>query len=60
MVHWFGLQASTAGDGVESLIPSQGTKIPHATQCGQKIEKEKSQNKISMCLECISRAWTDR
>ena len=32
------LHASTAGG--TDLIPGQGTKIPHATQCGQKINKD--------------------
>ena len=38
-VQWLGLHASTAG-GVGS-IPGQGTKIPHASQCGQKKKKKK-------------------
>ena len=39
MVQWLRLPASIAG-GI-SLTPSQGTKILHATQNSQKIEKEK-------------------
>ena len=34
-VRWFRLCASTA-EGMGS-IPGRGTKIPHATQCGQKL-----------------------
>ena len=33
-VQWLRLQASNAG--AMSLIPGRGTKIPHATRCGQK------------------------
>ena len=39
MVHWLSLDASIAGN--MSLIPGGGTKIPHATQCGQKLKKKK-------------------
>ena len=39
MVQWLGLQASTAGN--TSLIPGWGTKIPHAVQHSQKLEKKK-------------------
>ena len=38
VVQWLRLHASNAG-GMGS-IPGQGTKIPHASQCGQ-IEKKK-------------------
>ena len=38
-VPWLTLRAPTAG-GVGS-IPGQGTKIPHATQCGQKTKQSK-------------------
>ena len=38
MVQLLTLLASTAG-GVGS-IPAQRTKIPHATRCGQKIQKQ--------------------
>ena len=42
---WLGLRASTAG-GTGS-IPGQGTKIPHATQCGQKFFKnQKNKQKL--------------
>ena len=34
-VHWLRLHASNVGD--VGLIPSGGSKIPHATWCGQKI-----------------------
>ena len=34
MVQWLRLRVSTTGG--TSLIPGQGTKILHATQCGQK------------------------
>ena len=37
VVQWLRLCASTAGDAVS--IPGQGTKIPHAEQCGQKKKK---------------------
>ena len=37
VVQWLRLRAPNAGD--TSLIPSQGTKIPHATQHGQKRKK---------------------
>ena len=37
MVH--ALDTSIAGN--MGLIPSGGTKIPHATQCGQKLKKKK-------------------
>ena len=43
-VKWVRLHASTAG-GVGS-IPSQGTKIPQAMQCGQKINNVTSKHKI--------------
>ena len=33
--HWLRLRASTAGS--MDSIPGQGTKIPHATRCGQRI-----------------------
>ena len=37
MVQWLRLRVSTTGG--TSLIPGQGTKILHATQCGQKKKK---------------------
>ena len=41
------LRASTAG-GTDS-IPGQGTKIPHAAWCGQKIKtKEKEKKGVSI------------
>ena len=36
-VQWLGLRPSTAGGA--GLIRGQGTKIPHATQRGQKKKK---------------------
>ena len=36
VVQWLGFCASTAGD--TSLISGQGTKIPHAAWCSQKIK----------------------
>ena len=39
MVQWFRLHASSVGD--MGSIPCQGTKIPHAVQCGQKKKKKK-------------------
>jgi len=38
---WLRLHASTA-EGV-SLIPGQGTKIPYAALCGQKINRLKDE-----------------
>ena len=37
VVQWLGLRTSTAGD--MGSIPSWGTKIPHASQRGQKKRK---------------------
>ena len=34
MVQWFRLHASSVGE--MGSIPCQGTKIPHAVQCGKK------------------------
>ena len=43
-VQWFGLRALTAkGPG---LIPGQVTKIPQATQCGQKPKAIKQTTKM--------------
>ena len=39
VVHWLSLNASIAGN--MGLIPGGETKIPHATQCGQKFKKKK-------------------
>ena len=39
MVQWLRLRATTAGG--KGSIPGQGTKIPHAKQCGQKEKKKK-------------------
>ena len=36
-VQWLGLHAFTA-EGMGS-IPGRGTKIPHASQCGQNLKK---------------------
>ena len=38
VVQWLGHHASTAGGA--DLTPGQGTKIPHAMQCGQKKKKK--------------------
>ena len=37
-VQWLGLHTSTEGD--TGSIPGRGTKIPHATWCGQKTKKK--------------------
>ena len=37
---------STAG--VMSLIPEQGTKIPHAARCGKK--KKKKTHRVDICI----------
>ena len=37
-VQWLRLHPSTAGG--RSLIPDQGARIPHAKQCGKKINKK--------------------
>ena len=42
MVQWLRLHAPNAGD--MSSIPGYGTKIPYASQLGQKKEKKKSSN----------------
>ena len=39
VVHWLRIRASTGGG--TGLIPDQGTKIPNAAQCGQKIKLHK-------------------
>ena len=38
VVQWLRLRASTEGD--TGSIPGRGTKILHATQCGQKFKKK--------------------
>ena len=44
MVQWLGLGAFTVvGPG---SVPGRGTKIPEATQCGQKKKKERKEKKI--------------
>ena len=43
-VQWLRLHASTTGG--MGLIPGQGTKILHATQCGQKKKK-----KVGCCYQ---------
>ena len=43
LAYWLKLCAANAG-GTGS-IPGQGTKIPHALQCSQKIEKKKERKK---------------
>ena len=41
-LQWLKLCASTeGGTGVASSIPGQGTKIPHAWRCSQKLKKKK-------------------
>ena len=47
-VQWLRLHASTAG--FTGLIPDQGSKIPHAMQCGQK--KKKKDKKIQKKVDC--------
>ena len=42
-VQWLGLCTSMAG-GTDS-VPGQGTKIPHATPCGQKKKKKEMWNR---------------
>ena len=42
VVQWIRLHTSSVGD--TGSIPSQVTKIPHATQCGQKKKKILSQH----------------
>ena len=46
MVQWLGLLDSTEGD--TGSIPGQGTKIPHATQCGQKRKFKKKRKELSV------------
>ena len=41
VVQWLRLHASNAGD-LDS-VPGQGTKIPHAAWCGQKINLKNKQ-----------------
>ena len=43
VVQWLRLCASNA-EGV-GLIPGQGTKIPHAMHCGQKLKKQGTRSK---------------
>ena len=45
MAQWLRLHAFNAGDGFSIL--DWGTKIPHASQCGQKIKKQKVHIKLS-------------
>ena len=33
------LRSSAGGMGDSGLIPNQGTRIPHAAECGQKLNK---------------------
>ena len=47
-VQWLRLQVSNAG--CTGSIPPQGTEIPHAAQCGQKI-KEKKRGKVRKGME---------
>ena len=51
VVQWLRLHASNAG-GMGS-IPGQGTKIPHASQCGQ-IEKKKKEPQLMSTLKVWS------
>ena len=46
VVQWLRLHASNAG-GMGS-IPGQGTKIPQAMQCGQKIKERKKENQATL------------
>ena len=52
MVQRLRLRASTAG-GV-GLIPDQGTKIPHASRCGQKEKEKSSQISYEELIEYVS------
>ena len=49
MAYWLKLCASKAG-GTGS-IPGQGTKIPHALQCGQKIENKQTSKETNAMEE---------
>ena len=48
VVQWFRLSTSTAGGS--GLIFGQGTKIPHATQRGQKKKNDKVIFKSDHCI----------
>ena len=52
VVQWLRLHASNAG-GVGS-IPGQGTKIPHASQCGQIKKKTKPQLMSTLKVWCVA------
>ena len=57
VVHLLRFCTSTAGG--MGLIPGQGTKIPHATQHGKKLNKlkiseQKNPKKVYLDIECIS------
>ena len=46
MVQWLGHYASTPeGTGGTGSLPGWGTKILHATQCGEKKKKKKTGEK---------------
>ena len=47
VVHGFILRAASAG--TEGSIPGQGTKIPHAMQCGQNIRGKKEE----LGIKCV-------
>ena len=51
VIQWLRLHASTAG--ATGSIPGQGTKIPHAAQCGQKTWV--AQLCLTLCdpMDCI-------
>ena len=49
LAYWLKLCAANAG-GTGS-IPGQGTKIPHALQCSQKIEKKKRKKETNAMEE---------
>ena len=56
MVQWLGLHVSNAG-GAGSIPGHQGTKIPHALWCGQKIKinktkQQQQQQKCSVSIGC--------
>ena len=48
VVQWLRLHAANAGS--MGLIPSQGTKIPHAMWCGQKIFQKGKAAEVSLSL----------
>ena len=55
VIQWLTLHASTAGG--TGLIPGQGSKISHATRCGQ-IQINKIKNWCGICRHKIILKWT--